>query len=171
MAVTTQLTKPQWRLMNLLHNYILMSGLRGDVAMERTGTDFEDVRALDRHGFVCARRGVTKVDSLAELPPHQFKRVDFRLTHAGEVWVQDNPLNVLLRSLDMVRNRRMRLDEAVAWSDKDTVRKATEIGFATLHYAGDQREVGDSVCGPYEFNNARDYTLNLTPKARHVLGE
>jgi hypothetical protein len=93
--------------------------------------------------------------------------LNFRITPAGTAWVQRDPLSVLLRSVWTTPRRQLRLHEALGFSDRDTIGKAVEGGYLTLHYVDGHPT---SRCGDYEFRHPHDFYLAGTAKTRNVLG-
>jgi hypothetical protein len=95
------------------------------------------------------------------------KLFNFRITDHGRWWVGGDPLSVLLGSVWMAPSRRMRLHEALGFSDRPTIVAAVDGGYLTACYA-DGHET--QLRGDYEFRHARDFSLRATSKVRNVLG-
>jgi hypothetical protein len=178
-ATLTRLSPPQQRLVNTVFDYgANRVHRRADQLLAGLQAEWDDLVGVVDQRLIEARneRGGA-VTNLATLPSLPFKGPNvwplwLYLTNVGRDWVLTDPLNALLRYVNVCPARRVRLDHAVAVGGRKSVRNAADGGYLTLHEVESQREVRltDRSVRDFVFGRAQHFTVNGTRKIAQVLG-
>lgn len=168
MALTLAINIRQQRLMNVVYG---LQNVRADRAMQAANVDAAEIYQLQGARLILAYDLRGHGADLLAMPTSALLCVFLQPTPLGVDWVTGDPMNVLLKALDIAPQRQMTLCDATRDADEQTVRDAVDQGFASLHYAGDLRRAKfDTGDGRYEFRHARDFVIQATPKIRRALG-
>lgn len=172
-SITANLSSAQRRLMNVLHYHHDARGMSARRACKQVANaDHDEVIGLALADMVEVFRGDRRLDVVASgsLGLYLGGTV-MRLTNLGILWVQDNPLNKLLRAIESKSRGQFDLrDASEACDDDRVILGAWSDGYATLHYKGDGQETKFIGNGRDQFRHGADYVLVATPKIRTVLG-
>lgn len=153
--------------MNYLHRVAAVGQghRRLDHVQRLLKVDLDEIKSLVDLAFV---QVVRQDGAIVDLPTRGERRDGhfLRLTPPGFDWVTGNPMNVLIKALRAAPKKRLSLWKAKQVADDETLFAAVEVGWATVHYAGDQKQL--SRLTQYDLKHSSDYTMNATSKTRMV---
>ena len=171
-SITAKLSHEQRRLLNLVHDTPV--GFADARKMRtRAGIEHGEVIGLALADLIEAWRGTYRIDIPSSTHTLLYTGAHtLRLTMVGTMWVTENPLNKLLRTmLEQPKGAFDLRDASDCVEDDAVIIGAVGEGYATLHFKGDMKETKfDRAGGRYEFRHGADFVLCGTRKATAVLG-
>ena len=176
-APSSALIDPQARVLNILDRVRSWPTLRNLIDIASATAD--DLVDLVGHNMIRIRTagggdGRETLDTGGVVPVDRLDRYVALMSRQGKRWVDENPTNALLRSVDaspLGRVTLVRALEIVGRGNRPIILAVVEAGYVTVHDAATHMEVGRNAFGGVWRARPESYVLLPTPKIRTVLGD